>query len=918
MNVWRFASSRRGVALLLSLAVLGVLGLMSVAFVRLSQTERSGAANYIHAVHAKLAAEAGVEQVIGQLGDFFRSATHSGPDQPWVTRDNATNSQPDPVVPLDQAANPSFRAGTYAAPSQLAGRGHSGMIRDAAPYRTGASDTWPDAQRELSYAARVVACSSRIDVNAGELGGALTSGYNARLRALLDRLVTEIAADPTIPGSAKDALPSGLGALVLGSRPAAGYPRIQDLEGVLGARPYQQLRPFLTAGSPLQRPFGDPLDPTAPAATSPTGDLTTVRPHPTNSIASYGDDIGAGTPPVSTVRESWTLPIEPRPPIDLNTASRAVLSACLVGLRARYLELYRSQMKSVETPAITPTQARLVADAILLRRASSGGFASWQEWDEFLDVVGGSVSGLDFPASSDTRAAYRARVVDVIRAATNPNTRLNKFNPNDTHRFPIDKSDLLDYSTEFCLLPDGLFTIECEGRVMRNGWLTAAARVEVKVRIYDQIRHTTQRDFELARTGGSGVQSLPVNLHDSPAAVAREDGQLMPEADDPAMHSSTQWSFPAADSHDARSGAPITPLPSWTQTDHFSPLTMLGSGSDSSDRFADGVFLGWRRREHLKFESSTIFPLPKGSLEFWIKFDWGQDLNTSTDCNLLNGFFPIDEDHILQWSFYCRRNSRNDIYSSFQYYPRSRTARIRRTGPWTPLAPGFSVGDIRTGASRMSANIQDLGWQRGQWHHIAIQWDMVSEHDMYVDGVRVTPVQSFPVPTSASFSAYHHANLLRMGCYGVRRRSTIYSFMGATIDGLRVYSTHRFPGDPTINQYPKPGATPRTTFLPQRYPRSDATFSGEMTLPAGTELGTLRATVYQPRSLQRAESQLDLRGSALRPTVDVSHSVSGGSLTYTLTFRRNGLSPYNTTAIVDDVTATVFGPPRVLVWESIR
>ena len=71
---------------------------------------------------------------------------------------------------------------------------------------------------------------------------------------------------------------------------------------------------------------------------------------------------------------------------------------------------------------------------------------------------------------------------------------------------------------------------------------------------------------------------------------------------------------------------------------------MLGSGSDSSDRFADGVFLGWRRREHLKFESSRIFPLPKGSLEFWIKFDWGQDLNTSTDCNLLNGFFPIEGD----------------------------------------------------------------------------------------------------------------------------------------------------------------------------------------------------------------------------------------------------------------------------------
>ncbi len=97
-------------------------------------------------------------------------------------------------------------------------------------------------------------------------------------------------------------------------------------------------------------------------------------------------------------------------------------------------------------------------------------------------------------------------VADVLKANFNPNLHLNELNPDKNMFLLVDKTDLLQASTEFCFVPGGYFEVESVGRILSpkdygdalvasDNRLLAQAKVTATIKLYDAIRFTTQRDF---------------------------------------------------------------------------------------------------------------------------------------------------------------------------------------------------------------------------------------------------------------------------------------------------------------------------------------------------------------------------------------------------------------------------------------
>lgn len=84
---------------------------------------------------------------------------------------------------------------------------------------------------------------------------------------------------------------------------------------------------------------------------------------------------------------------------------------------------------------------------------------------------------------------------DLILANCDINSDFNKFNPNKIFYKHIDKSDLLEYTTEIVFGPIGTFEIESVGIVERKGDVTARKTL---INVYDVLKveiDSTQKDF---------------------------------------------------------------------------------------------------------------------------------------------------------------------------------------------------------------------------------------------------------------------------------------------------------------------------------------------------------------------------------------------------------------------------------------
>ncbi|MBI4230243.1 MAG: hypothetical protein HY608_05340 [Planctomycetes bacterium] len=120
------------------------------------------------------------------------------------------------------------------------------------------------------------------------------------------------------------------------------------------------------------------------------------------------------------------------------------------------------------------------------------GTAAFDSWEEFAYFVERKLTTLS------------RQKKDILLANFNPNSQLNKSNPNLDFFREVDKSDLLAYSTEFSFRPLGEMQVESLGRLTDAGGALLARR-SVRAAILDSLhlRFTAQSEF-VAGDGGLG------------------------------------------------------------------------------------------------------------------------------------------------------------------------------------------------------------------------------------------------------------------------------------------------------------------------------------------------------------------------------------------------------------------------------
>ncbi len=500
--------SRRGIALLVVLGILGVMFVLAVTFTTLARLERQASQQRIHATRAFLLARSGIEDALSRLA--------SGQD-PWILPNR-------PVA----IGRPAFGTGD--------GR-HSGRLSD--PPATG------------HYALSLE--GGGFHVNGGDPAQPSGEGYNAVLARVLATLADAIDRESGPPAGILTGQ-DGLNLVAL--RPREGWKSFEEIRTVAldGSHPkLEALKPYLTLRA---MPDLKVIRPNAEAAREGERPKAwaEIRRRPPLDFERMPDGRVVGRAPVDLAWARHSLPALLALISGLKGQYLSEYDARPQGdpLGGQDLDCTGS-LKSVE---ILPADAQTVALRI---RASTDPLETWEAWDRFCDT-------LDFPAATAGLAPEADRAVAEAQAARdrleqaamealwndpdgvdgqeygraryaadqaaanlvqlqrrraegwdqellqacrallkanfNPNTDLNKFNPNDAQWRILDKSDLLISSTEFSLRPIGALRMASLGRVLEpSGRLLASRMLEAELEGPLVLRLTTQGEFVASDLG---------------------------------------------------------------------------------------------------------------------------------------------------------------------------------------------------------------------------------------------------------------------------------------------------------------------------------------------------------------------------------------------------------------------------------
>lgn len=179
-----------------------------------------------------------------------------------------------------------------------------------------------------------------------------------------------------------------------------------------------------------------------------------------------------------------------RSPVNINTASRPVLIALVLGL-------CNTVNKAKGTEIGTDETIKFVDNLIAQREIKF-----FHNLDSFYNFVLKQYA--DDPADT-TDGAFPGNITKIytILANFDTNTTLRRLNPDAPCFQPINKTDLYHWSTEFCFFPSGAFEITSLGQIFDDyGNVIMARQQYAVVQIFDVAGYSTQFDFE----GGSSSQ----------------------------------------------------------------------------------------------------------------------------------------------------------------------------------------------------------------------------------------------------------------------------------------------------------------------------------------------------------------------------------------------------------------------------
>ncbi len=507
---------RSGLVLLVVVGVLGVLVVLSTAFVTLAQLERRASQQRLQGTKALLLARSGLEDALARLSagqdPGLPESAYGGEDwdglggslsafeaQQEVFRTGSANTED---CPLPQAMRPSFFARVQPSPNPALQtvegrqRGYSGAL-----------------QGGNTYALKILT-QGGIYLNGGDPSQVPTEyltpywhipypDYNLMLRGMLGTLAK--AVDEAQDGGI-DGLPVGEadGFNLIDRRPRTSR----------GWESWEQVRDLALGGSQAKL---DALK--SSLALQARVDRKVIRPNYSLEVGFQyspptwaeikkihsSPTTGKAAPDFERIPLTASGRIVGRAPVDLAWARtrKPVLIALLSGLRGIcwphqvYGEFYSgfapmpwylnwTPVEVMVQNAWSPADdAHRIADRIA---AFSGPLETWSQWNAFCDAIPDAC----LTGTSDERVAKR----DILKANFNPNSDLNKFNPNPSLWKTVDKSDLVAYSTEFSLLGVCDRELESLGRVLdRSGRLLASRTVRATLAADAVLRLDTQKEF---------------------------------------------------------------------------------------------------------------------------------------------------------------------------------------------------------------------------------------------------------------------------------------------------------------------------------------------------------------------------------------------------------------------------------------
>lgn len=645
---------RRGIVLIVVLGILAILAMMITVFVTFQNVSLKVAFNFADDVRARMLAQSGIDTAM----DYTVSATAREMIY-WGSDPDEEGPLPGSTgVPVEQAVNPSYAveadsdpantgAGSATARTMIVGgqtRGFSGAMT------TGTYGLNSDV-----YVLRVADTSGSIDINDGV-------GHPYR-QAVLERILNRLG-DEFVPPIAT------LGTRMMQNRPAAGFATKEEVKSLAGLTDAEMaiLSPNITTYAWKDPDVANPVPLSAdakaayyvPTATfsDPAGNLEPAlfKVRPTGeALGRYGRSRRAdgtlnlgkmmfnnelGTSAFTNAAHlrdcsiyGWDelnaryIEVTPRAPVNVNTATREVLTSLIVDLQGFFLveqkhpcgnyqqgyehgvmyfdylntdthypggttntnETYQYAHTAGEigvlfkTMAVSPALARTVADEIIACRTKGacanlhggiahdynvlpfgGQFTDWQQFEMFIDWLvedqdedppsladsvikdtnlrgAASVNAgfYVYPLQDNTNAdnagqqnppsgcsGYQAygslAMADAIKANFNPNLHLNEANPDQVLFKHVDKTDLIQPSTEFTFRPTGTFEVESVGRVLApvgdidaltapDNILKSEKKVVSIVSMFKPKRFTTQRQFYGDSAGFEGTAGA--NFH---------------------------------------------------------------------------------------------------------------------------------------------------------------------------------------------------------------------------------------------------------------------------------------------------------------------------------------------------------------------------------------------------------------------
>ncbi len=872
------------------LAVATVVALVAFVLDSISRLERPSHQGQVEQVRAKILAEAGLRRALKALAEislqddvadlraewsYKRFVDQNGngrydgqgdQGEPLDPQDSGPQAQAG--VPLDACLYPSFREGE----TVVEGRkiGFSGALQGAAQ---GSHDT---------YSLKVLDCAGMLWVN-----GPLDE--NGKLAPWLVRVLDTLGRLRGVKG--------GLGQRLRAARPAAGFASKAQLRSALGddlARVGDLVTVFAWTDPRSVRPacIRRPDFPAAVPSASAAWPWTLGDPL-NDAGALFGPVVEGPEPPRAHPPQAGLgVPVEPRAPVDVNTADRDLLAALFAGIAAT----------GPARVQVSEERAAALADD-LLRRRGERPFRSWEDFAGFLDA-----------------RPYLSRVEKaLIHANADPNARLGRLNPCAARRGPfgeVGKDDLDEVrrSTELCFGSMGHFDIESIGRVVRGGTLVAQRHIHAVVRVHERYRLATQYDFETLACSRDGVLTLPENLGDFPEAASASSASV-----------SGQFAPAMADGW-------IEPAPRAPSTEKCSLAILFGAGpnaetargdpaargtanhgvsvldaSDPSDLVADG-FLA--RDAYLRYAAMGSLP-PSGTLEMWVKPDWDaasvpsgpESTRTFLSVGDARGWGP-GRPPAARMALFFRDGQVNLFYGDTAGYAWGRDDVYDEAFPAVSGAGHFGKVGV------------PVDWRAGEWHHLSVVWE-AERAWLLVDGA---PAPGGPlVALEAPFrgGAGDRASIfLGANRFGHHRSNGWDLPALATIDDVRILASARVAGRE------REGFPP-----PSRYARA----GGEIVFrllregaPAGSagSLGTASWTWAAPRGVPTPEVSVEVEG---RPPVVLTGEggpqpipgvrVGSASEVLVRVRLRSGPPPRRDPGMLDDLTITLIpGDPRYLSW----